>query len=326
MSQSIQSVSNSVRHEPVQTTAKVDGEAVVVPRIVVEGSRPGPTLTVTAAQHGRELNGIEAVRRLLRRVEHEPIAGTLQLFPVVNPPAVQAVRQTLPGNSQNPNRVWPGSPTGTNTERLLAAVAPHIIASDYLVDLHGWSDWTVDVVLTGSATEPRILELAEVFGLGFIFCNAGGFQPGNLKTFAWEHDVVPIGIELTPQWRLREAAVEAGCRGLLNVMRHVGMLPGKPDVPALQWRYQTDTPHEDLLAEGDGLFVQAHTVGAAVSAGEVLGRLYALDTLELIQEVQAPIDGVLINLGPCHQGVECNRVPAGAMLAQVWQAEQIRRP
>lgn len=312
-----------VSHDAVPTTAVVDGQPLTIPRILVRGTQPGPTLTVTAAQHGRELNGIEAVRRLLEGVRHEPLLGTLQLFPVVNPPATRSVRQVVPGETQNLNRIWPGDAAGTNTERIAAAVAPHVAASDYLVDLHGWSDWTVDVVLTGSRADKPILDLARAFGLPFVFCNVDGFQPGNLKTWARANGCVAIGVELTPQWRLREAAVQAGLRGLINVLRYVRMLPGEPEPPPRRWVYDTHTEHVDLLAEQAGLWVQRCTPGAEVRKGELFGELFDLDTLEAVQAVRSPMDGVVINIGPCHEGVECNTVPQGSMLAQVWAAEPL---
>jgi len=281
-------------------------------------------LTVTAAQHGREVNGLEVCRRLLGWIAGRPLRGPVQVFPIANPPAVEAVSQTVPGEKQNPNRVWPGRADGTTTERIAAALAPHIARSDYLVDLHGWSDWTVRAALVPSSRHEAALALARAFGLECIYCNRDGFQRGNLKTFAAGEGVVGIGIELTPQWRLSEDSVEAGLRGVINVLKHLDMLPGRPVPPRRQWLYTAETPRADVLARKAGLYVQAVSPGAAVRKGAVLGRLCGLDDLKPIQEVRAPIAGLLVNAGPCRGGVECSIVEAGAMLAQVWQAKRLR--
>jgi len=314
---------NTVRRELIDTAASYNGEPVRLPRIVIEGQAAGPTLTITAAQHGRELNGVEACRRLIDQLADTPLRGTVQIFPVVNPPAIDQVRQVVPGETQNLNRIWPGDENGTNTERLAAAVAPYIVESDWLIDLHGWSDWTVDVVLTGTADDPDVLDLARACGLGYVFCNVDGFQPGNLKTYARQHGVIPVGFELTPQWRLREAAVALGVRGLLNGLKHAGLIDGDPELPETQWRYQTDTEHAEVNAEQGGLFLQHATVGARVKQDELLGELVDYATLQVVQQVVSPIEGVLINLGPTRDGIETNTVTAGAMLAQVWAATEM---
>ncbi len=312
---------HAIEHELIPTGATHEGEPVRVPRFVIDSGVAGPTLMVTAGQHGRELNGIEAVRRWMRWVEREPFRGRIEVFPVVNPPGVGAVRQVVPGETQNLNRIWPGDAEGTTTERIAAAVAPFVTRADFLVDIHGWSDWTVGVVLTADGEDEAVAAMARAFGMGFVFCNARGFQPGNLKTWAKEHGATAIGIELTPQWRLREEAVAAGFRGLINTMKHCGLLDGEPELPARQWRYTASTPHCSLMCERAGLWVQERWPGDVVAKGEVLGHVYSYETLGVTQRVVSEMDGVVINAGPCHESVECNTVRPGAMLAQVWAAE-----
>ncbi len=48
------------------------------------GSKDGPHLLVTAAVHGDEYEGVEALRRLIREVDPERLTGRLTVVPVVN--------------------------------------------------------------------------------------------------------------------------------------------------------------------------------------------------------------------------------------------------
>ena len=50
----------------------------------IRGRQPGPVLFVSAAIHGDELNGVEIIRRLLKRKTLRSIRGTLIAIPVVN--------------------------------------------------------------------------------------------------------------------------------------------------------------------------------------------------------------------------------------------------
>lgn len=47
---------------------------VSLPVCVIHGRRPGPRLFVSAAVHGDEINGVEIVRRLLKK----PLLGKLR--------------------------------------------------------------------------------------------------------------------------------------------------------------------------------------------------------------------------------------------------------
>lgn len=55
-----------------------------MPVHVIRGSMPGPVLCVTGAVHGDEINGVEIIRRLLKRRLTKHLTGTLIAVPIVN--------------------------------------------------------------------------------------------------------------------------------------------------------------------------------------------------------------------------------------------------
>jgi predicted deacylase len=58
------------------------------------GSDSGPTLYVQAAQHGREINGTEVLRRLHERLDSAALSGTLITIPVADPLTFDRVSYT----------------------------------------------------------------------------------------------------------------------------------------------------------------------------------------------------------------------------------------
>ena len=60
------------------------GKPVALPFIVARGSFDGPTLCVTSAVHGNELNGIPLIHRLMYNLDVKTLCGTVICFPVVN--------------------------------------------------------------------------------------------------------------------------------------------------------------------------------------------------------------------------------------------------
>jgi hypothetical protein len=55
-----------------------------MPVHVVNGKQDGPVLFVTSALHGDELNGVEIINRLLKRVSPKSLRGCILAIPIVN--------------------------------------------------------------------------------------------------------------------------------------------------------------------------------------------------------------------------------------------------
>ena len=58
-------------------TELFEGVPVSTPVLIVNGSLPGPTMCLTAAVHGDELNGIEIVRRVLHEISPGKLSNIL---------------------------------------------------------------------------------------------------------------------------------------------------------------------------------------------------------------------------------------------------------
>ena len=109
------------------------------PVISITGAKPGPLLFVNAGVHGGEYPPIEAVIRLSKILDPRNIAGTLILMPVMNLPAFRARTPFVcPIDNVNPNRVFPGDPTGSYSEQMThALINEFVVHADAYVDLHG---------------------------------------------------------------------------------------------------------------------------------------------------------------------------------------------
>src|SRR6266404_2582594 len=91
---------------------------LALPCTIIRGREPGPKLLVTAGVHGAEYASIEAARRLTQLAPGS-FAGTLTILPVINVGAFfqhRAFRN--PSDEKNVNRVFPGDPKGTASDRL----------------------------------------------------------------------------------------------------------------------------------------------------------------------------------------------------------------
>src|SRR6202030_2668905 len=111
------------------------------PRLVISvtGAKPGPVLFVNAGVHGGEYPAIEAVIRLSKTLDPKRISGSVILMPVMNLPAFWTRTPFVcPIDNVNPNRVFPGDPSGSYSEQMThALINEFVVHADAYVDLHG---------------------------------------------------------------------------------------------------------------------------------------------------------------------------------------------
>ncbi|WP_020591965.1 succinylglutamate desuccinylase/aspartoacylase family protein [Kiloniella laminariae] len=258
---------------------------------VVHGSRPGPTLFVSAAIHGDEVIGVEIVRRLLRAPNLEKMRGTLLAIPIVNSFGFMNHSRYLP-DRRDLNRSFPGSAQGSLAGRLADIFIKEIVSrSDYGIDLHSAAIHRTNLPqIRISPKKPDTLKLAQAFGAPLILTSK--IREGSLRQAAQDHDVDILLYEAGEGLRFDEFAVRAGVSGILRVMREVGMISAKgvtkPKAPSIR-----STSSFWLRAQAGGLLRTYKTSGDEVKAGDVLGAIS--DPFgEVESEILVEEDGLLI--------------------------------
>ncbi len=195
-----------------------------MPMQVICGRKAGPTLFVSAAIHGDELNGVEIVRRLLQRRVLQSLRGTLLAVPIVNVHGFLNQSRYLP-DRRDLNRSFPGSAKGSVAARLANRFYKQIVAkADYGIDLHTGAINRFNLPqVRANLDEEKTLDLARVFSVPVII-NAN-IRDGSLRACAAELGVHMLIYEAGEALRFDEVSIRAGLRGILNVMHLIGMLP-----------------------------------------------------------------------------------------------------
>lgn len=272
-----------------------------MPVKVICGRNAGPVLFVCAAIHGDELNGVEIVRRLLKRKVLPSIRGTLLAVPIVNVHGFLDQSRYLP-DRRDLNRSFPGRAKGSIASRLAHQFVREIVAnSDYGIDLHtGAINRSNLPQIRGNLDDARTLEIARQFGAPVIINS--NVRDGSLRECAADRGVPMMLYEAGEALRFDEVSIRAGIRGILNVMRHIGMLPTKKKAG----------PAEPVLASSTS-WVRASTSGIVsvkVKLGERVSQDQKLASIsdplgDEQDDILAPFDGIVIgrsNLPLAHEG------------------------
>lgn len=203
---------------------------ITMPVHVIRARKDGPTIFVSAAVHGDELNGIEIIRRLIQLKTFRLSAGTLILVPIVNVYGVLNQSRYMP-DRRDLNRSFPGSSKGSLAGRVADKFLSEIVKHcQYGIDLHTGAIHRSNLPQIRANLDCQdTKELAEVFGVP-VLLNAN-LRDGSLRHSAVESKTKILLYEAGQALRFDELSIRAGLRGILNVLSHLGMTKRKSSKP-----------------------------------------------------------------------------------------------
>lgn len=262
-----------------------------IPVYVKCGKRPGPTMFVSAAIHGDELNGIEIVGRLIHSKSIERLRGTLIAVPMVNVYGVLNQSRYLP-DRRDLNRSFPGSKKGSLAGRLANLFFKEVVSKcDIGIDLHTGAIHRSNLPqVRANLDDEEVLGMAKAFGVP-VLLNAD-LRDGSLRQAASEAGVKILLYEAGQALRYDEFSIRAGVRGIINTMRHVGML-NKSRSKGHDIRRFIAQESGWVRAPESGLINHLAQLGDHVSKGDKLATI-SNPFGEILETIICPMDGVIV--------------------------------
>ncbi len=199
---------------------------IPMPVHVIHGRQEGPRVFISAAIHGDELNGVEIIRRLLKRPSLKKLRGTLYVIPVVNVYGVIHHSRYLP-DGRDLNRTFPGSERGSLAARLAHQFMCEIVAQcTHGIDLHTGANYRSNLPQIRAKLDDKETEsLARAFGVPVLLNS--DLRDGSLRQAAAECGVRMLLYEAGESLRFDEVSIRAGVNGIMNVLGALGMVKSK---------------------------------------------------------------------------------------------------
>ena len=267
-----------------------DGTDLSIPVEVIRGKDDGPTLFISAAIHGDEINGTEIISRILKNRSLKKIKGTLIAVPVVNVFGFNMLSRYLP-DRRDLNRSFPGSKNGSLASRLANIFMKEIVKkATHGIDLHTGAIHRTNLPqIRACISNTETKQLAFEFGVPVVINS--NIRDGSLREAARRKDIPMLLFEGGEALRFDEKVIQIGVHGCLSVMQSIGMLAKKKHPKRrevfVSWASQW------LRSPVSGLVRTLKDVGAHVKEGETLGII--TDQFGKPQgEVSAPFEGIII--------------------------------
>jgi len=272
-------------------TELFEGVPVSTPVLVINGVLPGPTLCMTAAVHGDELNGIEMVRRVMHEIDPEKLSGVIIGVPIVNVQGFRRGSRYLP-DRRDLNRFFPGNANGSAAARIAHSFFTQIVEKcDALIDLHTGSFERSNLPqIRADLRDPEIVELTQGFGSMVVVHSAP--TEGTLRHAATRAGIPAVTLEAGGPLQLELDEVKHGVKGIETLVNTLGMIRkislwGEPEPVYYRSSW--------VRANNGGILLVDVSLGSTVRQGDLLGTI--TDPMSNASaELRSPYSGRIIGM------------------------------
>jgi predicted deacylase len=313
----------------VQATIEVgtlsDGSPIQIPVVLLNGGEPGPTLYVGAGVHGDEITSTATAAHFTVEVDPSRLRGRVICVPVQSPLAFRAhhrlaiqmlFKSPMDQFGTDPFQHFPGDREGNYGQRVAWHLYQLMSTADAAVDMHTPTTggrYVPFVFLPPPTTPPDVyqktVDMARAFSPDFILKAQSGVYvgEGTGHRTAAEAGIPAFGFEVGEGGHLQLDGIRRGVDGLLNVLKHLGMIDGPPQVlgPCRELSSMTA-----VRATSGGLWELDAPLGIEVKGGDRLGVVRDIWGT-VVQEVIAPHDG------PFMRATTFGSVSSGDRLIQI---------
>ena len=276
---------------------------VKLPVGVINGSEDGPILSVTGGMYGTQYAGIDACIQVHNEIDPKKLGGVLICVPVMEMTGFQKGEDQSHIDNVRINSAFPGDPNGTLTYREAYAVFNEVVKkSKYHLDLRGGDqrELLIDFMI-GSETGKKEFDaenesLAKVLGVKYYTMTPD--SKGSLVSEACRlgvHSIVLLSYKGLSTYEKED--VDKCKKGIYNLLKHLEMIDGKPDMPYVPKRLEFQMHR--ITAKQGGLLYLNVKYGDVVSKGTKLGEIRNIWG-EILQDLTAPIDGIIHAVFPRH--------------------------
>ncbi|KTD57199.1 succinylglutamate desuccinylase / aspartoacylase family protein [Legionella sainthelensi] len=268
-----------------------DWTPICLPIHVINGPEEGPTLCITAAIHGDEINGVEIIRRLLKKKGLKHINGSVIAIPIVNVYGFLYQERYLM-DRRDLNRSFPGSSKGSLASMLAEIISKQILSqSTHAIDLHTGSNHRFNLPqIRANLDMQGIEDLARAFNVPVILHST--FRDGSMREYANEQGIHILVYEGGESLRFDELSIRTGINGILSVMGALEM------IKTSKYGVKKCTPTVSrnsywLRAPISGILRHIKKSGNKVTKGQVIAIIANPSSTEEYK-LKSPISGIII--------------------------------
>ncbi len=255
---------------------------IMIPISVIRHGE-GPTALLTGGSHGDEYEGPIALQNLAMSLAQEEVTGRIIIVPAFNYPAFCAASRTSPIDKCNLNRIFPGRPDGTATEKIADYFQRTLIPLAHSVlDFHSggktldFLPFAANHILPDKAQQTLCAAAMHAFNAPFSAMLEEIDNVGMFDTAVEQQSKIFVSTELGGGGSATARSIAIAKKGIRNFLIHAGILEGEMDIaPSIDLDITGEASF--LFAEHDGLFEPLADLGENVEKGDRVAQIWPID-------------------------------------------------
>jgi predicted deacylase len=293
------------------------GYPMLIPIIVIQGQKDGPTLGLTAAIHGNELNGIAIIHKLVETIDVKLLKGRVVAIPGLNAVSVELDQRRFI-DDEDLNRNFPGKETGNRSEQYAYKISKRVLPIfDFQIDMHTASFGRTNTMYArADASNDTIMALAKLQGADIILNSKGTPSFGNTssssRTMRAETGLkgnLGITVEYGNPQVYQSEIVNRGLQGIYNSLVYLNMYTGTVEESKFPttyckksyWIYMDEGGFLEVMVELNQHLKKGDKMAVVKNAfGQVLKEYFAPEDGIVIGKSSNPVNmsgGRIIHLG-----------------------------
>lgn len=281
-----------------------ENELEYIPVSIIKGTSPGKVFTIVAGIHGYEYPPITAVQELLKEINPERLKGTLIVLPLANVASFYKRSPFVnPIDNKNLNTAFPGSATGTITDKIANWITTEVIKNSAIfLDIHGGDageDLLPFICYYNNLSNPKATEeaklLSEASQMEYIVSYPYDLKKTDKAKYAFKQavqdDVVALSIEAGKLGTVQKENVALIKASVYNILDHADMYKSNQKSMLSNKVYLNDQTY--IRVEQKGIFYSAIAAGDKVERGQEIG--YITDDFgTVLTRVESPVSGIVL--------------------------------
>lgn len=297
---------NTKKGERTDTLVAFNGnrEFENIPLAVIKGIHAGPVFTIIAGIHGYEYPPIIAVQELMKEIDTDKLSGTLVILPITNVASFyHRTPFSNPIDRKNLNNVFPGSATGTITEKIAYWITKEIIpVTNILVDIHA-GDASEDLLpficyyesVDNSKQTDSAKKLSDASGMEYIVSYPYTLTKTEAAKYAFKQAVqdgiVALSIEAGKLGTVQDGNVKIIKDAVYNILGYMEMYDHPNTSISKKRKYLTEQTYIKVPLRG--IFYSTIKSGDEIKKDEELG--YITDEFgKVLTRIIAPNAGIIL--------------------------------
>lgn len=258
-------------------------------------------ISIVTGIHGDELEGQYVCFELQRRIEEEKenLTGIVDIYPAMNPLGIDSITRGIPAFDLDMNRLFPGNIEGNMTEYLAAGIIEDVSGSDLVIDIHASNIYLTEIpqIRINELHEETLVPLAKETNIDFIWVHGASTVLESTFAYSLNSTGTPtLVVEMGVGMRITKDYGNQMVDGILNVMKKLGIWSGQVKTPRKPIISRNPEDVSYLNASVGGLFIPLVKHGAKLRQGEIIGKIVDPLCGTVLDEVKAPVDGILFTI------------------------------